>query len=196
MQIMAELNDIKRKCEEYAQKNGLNIVFGDGNPNAEILLLGEAPGREEIEQGKPFVGKAGKNLDEFLKVPGLLRKDIYITNVVKSRPYKINPKTGRASNRPPTKQEISDFKPFLIEEINCVSPKLILTLGNVALNAVIDEKVTIGNMHGEITSSSPALRGIKVYPLYHPASIIYNQSLKESYMKDLLNLRIILAKHI
>ena len=118
------------------------VVFGDGKINAEIMLIGEAPGGEEEKQGRPFVGKAGKNLDEFLEIVGLEREDLYISNVVKIRPFKLSPKTNKPVNRPPDKAELSFFVPLLHKEIELVNPKLIVTLGNFAIkNVIMDQKV-------------------------------------------------------
>ncbi|MGL4790158.1 MAG: uracil-DNA glycosylase [Anaerotignaceae bacterium] len=165
--------------EIYAHKD---FVLGEGSVNSSVFLVGEAPGGEEEIAKKPFVGKAGKNLDEFLKVLNLHRKDIYITNVVKIRPTKISPKTGGTVNRPPTKAEIKDFLPLLKEEIKDIKPKIIVTLGNVPLKAISgDEKISIGEVHGKLLS----INGLNIFPLYHPAAIIYNQSLKSIYNEDL-----------
>ena len=98
------------------------LVFGEGRPGVSLMLIGEAPGENEEAQGRPFVGKAGKNLDEFLRLSGIDRTEVYITNAVKFRPFKIG-KSGRKSNRPPTREEIDMFRPFLVREIGMVRPK-------------------------------------------------------------------------
>ncbi|MCT4661174.1 MAG: uracil-DNA glycosylase [Tissierellales bacterium] len=172
------------------------LVFGDGEKSTKILLIGEAPGEQEAKQGKPFVGKAGKNLDEFISILKLQRKDLYITNVVKFRPTKLSVKTGKPINRPPKKDEISSFKPYLIEEIETIKPKVIVTLGNTPLKALLGDKVNIGQCHGEIQTLD--LNGIEfdLMPLYHPAAIIYNQSLKEIYANDLERLRTFLEENL
>lgn len=108
------------------------LVFGEGPQNPKLMLIGEAPGEQESLQGRPFVGKAGKNLDHFLELAGLAREEIYISNVVKIRPTKTG-STGRLSNRPPTKEEIAFFRPWLMAEIARVNPGVIATLGNVPL---------------------------------------------------------------
>lgn len=168
------------------------IVFGDGRKNAEIMLIGEAPGGEEEKQGKPFVGKAGKNLSEFLERIGLKRENIYISNVVKLRPTKPSPKTGRLVNRPPNREELNFFVPYLHREIKLVNPKIIVTLGNFSLaNVLMDKSLVIGNCHGKITEKD----NMKVFPLYHPASIIYNRSLKAVYDEDLDKLKKILEEY-
>ena len=119
------------------------LVFGEGPKNPKLMLIGEAPGEQESLMGRPFVGKAGKNLDHFLALVGLVRGEIYITNVVKFRPTKTGA-TGRLSNRPPTREEIALFRPWLMAEIARVNPGVIATLGNVPLQAVTDSRITIG----------------------------------------------------
>ena len=116
------------------------IVFGEGAEAPLLMMIGEAPGGDEEKQGRPFVGKAGKNLSAFLEVVGLKREEIYISNVVKLRPTKESPKTGKAVNRPPSAEEIAFFLPFLQEEIQTIAPKVLVTLGNVPLKAVTGEK--------------------------------------------------------
>lgn len=164
------------------------FVWGDGNENATVLLIGEAPGKDEIKQGRPFVGKAGQNLSEFLQYIHLERADIYITNVVKYRLSKIHPVRGTESNRPATTAEILSSIPFLHREIEVIKPKVIVTLGNVPLRAVkndVSAKTTIGDYHGAIHKMTIGDSEYCVYPLYHPASIIYNRSLKDTYLEDL-----------
>lgn len=157
-------------------------ITGDGNADAEILLVGEAPGAREIELKKPFVGQAGKNLEEFLNILEIQREDIFITNVVKARPFKINKKTGQKSNRPPTQNEINAFLGILTEEINIICPKIIVTLGNTPLRSIMNNNaLSIGNVHGELLKKDNFL----IVPLYHPAATIYNQNLKKIYLADL-----------
>lgn len=165
------------------------VVFGEGKINAEIMLIGEAPGGEEDKLGRPFVGKAGKNLDEFLEIVGLDRGDLYVSNVVKLRPYKLSPKTNKPVNRPPNKEELAFFVPFLHKEIELVKPKLIVTLGNFALkNVLMNQKVSIGDYHGRLIETD----GKKIFPLYHPASVIYDRAKGPVYIEDLHKLREIL----
>ena len=172
------------------------LVFGEGQcRQPAIMLIGEAPGEQETLQRRPFVGKAGKNLDGFLEVVGLRREELYISNVVKIRPVRISEK-GRASNRPPNKEELALFTPYLYEEILLVQPQLIVTLGNVPLKALAGSKAVIGGMHGALTQTSVTHEkqtGVfPLFPLYHPASIIYNRSLQEVYQADLLKLKALL----
>ncbi|KXG78443.1 uracil-DNA glycosylase [Thermotalea metallivorans] len=183
------LESLERQCREESAEP---IVFGEGDGDAKLVLVGEAPGAKEIELGRPFVGQAGKNLDEFLEILGLKREDIYITNVVKIRPYKINEKTGRKSNRTPNKNEIEKYGKYMEEEIRTIQPKVVVTLGNVSLRAVLkDQKATIGKMHGKPI----AYEGYYIFPLYHPASVIYNQELKKTYIEDLHKLKDFIKEH-
>jgi len=170
------------------------LVFGKGLCQQPVLMLiGEAPGEQEVLAGEPFVGKAGKNLTAFLEMAGLERKDIYITNAVKIRPVRLSP-AGRLVNRPPTREEIGLFRPFLMEEIALVAPHMVVTLGNVPLKALTDEKTVIGQCHGQllecgIRRGEKADLSMPLFPLYHPASVIYNPSLKKVYEDDMGLLR-------
>ncbi|WP_129599645.1 uracil-DNA glycosylase [Anaerophilus nitritogenes] len=178
-----KLNLLKEECIKISTEP---TVFGEGNVDAKIILVGEAPGAKEVELNKPFVGAAGKNLDEFLDILKLNREDLYITNVVKIRPYKVNGKTGRKSNRPPNKEEIEKYEKYLFNEIQIIQPKIIVTLGNVPLKTLLkDKKVTIGQHHGKPIDEGEYF----IFPLYHPASIIYRRELKEVYIEDLYKLK-------
>ena len=157
------------------------LVFGEGPQQPRLMLIGEAPGEQETLQGRPFVGKAGQNLDHFLVLAGLRREEIYITNAVKLRPTKTG-KTGRLSNRPPTKDEIALFRPWLLREIAEVAPQMIATLGNVPLRAVTGRSLTIGEVHGQVIDAGET--GLPLFALYHPASLIYNRALSDVYEQD------------
>ena len=157
------------------------LVFGEGEANAPVMLVGEAPGEQESLLGRPFVGKAGKNLDAFLEGAGMERGALYVTNTVKFRPTKVSA-AGRTVNRPPTQEEVKLFVPWLEREIALVDPKCVVTLGNVPLKALTDRRQVIGNLHGQFMD----LNGRLLFPMYHPASVIYNPSLKEVYRRDLL----------
>lgn len=190
----AELAALKSRGRELIQQvyesREKAVVFGDGNPGAKLMLVGEAPGEQEALQGKPFVGKAGKNLDGFLTTLGVAREDIWITNVVKFRPVKTHPRTGSLSNRPPSREEIELCFHILLHEIQIIQPKVIVTLGNVALKAVADDrKIVIGSCHGQPMETE--LHGCRfvLFPLYHPASIIYNRELAKVYEQDLVALK-------
>ena len=158
------------------------LVFGEGPLHPKLMLIGEAPGEQETLMGRPFVGKAGKNLDHFLELAGMRREEIYISNAVKIRPTKTG-RTGRISNRPPTKEEIALFRPWLLREIDLVAPQVIATLGNVPLFAVTgDRRLTIGEAHGRVMEAGET--GRRLFALYHPASLIYNRSLEPVYEQD------------
>jgi uracil-DNA glycosylase, family 4 len=168
------------------------LVFGFGKEeNPELMLIGEAPGEQEVLEGKPFVGKAGKNLTAFLEGVDLKRGDIYISNTVKIRPTKISDKR-RVVNRPPTREEISLFLPYLKEEIALVKPKMLVTLGNVALKALNGKDAVIGQCHGrvfDVAVDEKAGLKIPLFALYHPASVIYNRQLTQVYLDDLQTLK-------
>jgi uracil-DNA glycosylase family 4 len=165
------------------------LVLGHGNLNSPIMLIGEAPGAKEIELGQPFVGQAGKHLEEFLQVLEIKREDIYITNSVKYRPTKVNPKTGRLSNRTPTIKEIEDFREFVFEEIDIINPKIIVTLGNIPLKSLLEKSIKIGEVHGRLESIYINGNPYSIFPLYHPAAVIYNRDLREVYISDLHKLK-------
>ena len=162
------------------------LVFGEGPLHPKLMLIGEAPGEQETLMGRPFVGKAGKNLDHFLELAGMRREEIYISNAVKIRPTKTG-KTGRISNRPPTKEEIALFRPWLLREIDLVAPQVNATLGNVPLYAVTgDRRLTIGEAHGRVMEAGET--GRRLFALYHPASLIYNRALEPVYEQDVCTL--------
>ncbi len=156
------------------------LVFGEGRVGAPVMLIGEAPGEQESLQGRPFVGKAGRNLDAFLEGVGMERGALYVTNAVKFRPTKLSP-AGRVVNRPPTQEEVSLFLPWLTREIELVNPRCVVTLGNVPLRALTGRRSVIGAVHGAFMD----LNGRRLYPMYHPASIIYNPALKALYQEDI-----------
>ncbi len=161
-----------------------NIVIGKGNIKSKILFVGEAPGRNEDEQGIPFVGAAGKNLDNLLKNVGLSLNDIYITNILKCRP---------PQNRDPLPEEIKMHTPYLIKQIKEMKPKVICSLGNYATkfflaNGNVNEMAKqqgISSLHGKLKEIQFEGLNIKLIPLFHPAAIIYNQSLKDEWEKDM-----------
>ena len=157
------------------------LVYGDGDPAARVMMIGEAPGEQETLKGQPFVGKAGKNLDEFLALAGMDRRQLYVTNAVKFRPVRQSA-AGRTVNRPPTQEEVRLFLPWLIREIDMVDPDCVITLGNVPLRALMGRRAVIGELHGRFVEGA----GRRIYPMYHPASVIYNPALKTVYRDDIL----------
>ncbi|HSH35437.1 uracil-DNA glycosylase [Schnuerera sp.] len=176
----------KEIMEKYPEEK---IIIGYGDLNSPILLIGEAPGAKEVEVGEPFVGQAGKNFEEFLEVLNIKRENVYITNSVKYRPTKTNPKTKRVSNRTPKVKEIDVFREYLYEEISIINPKIIITLGNIPLKAIFNEDLKIGEVHGKSMSTKIKNINYKIFPLYHPAAVIYRRELKDIYMKDLIKLK-------
>ena len=156
------------------------LVFGEGRVGAPVMMIGEAPGEQESLQGRPFVGKAGKNLDAFLAQAGMDRAALYVTNVVKFRPTKLSA-AGRTVNRPPTQEEIKLFLPWLLREIDLVDPRYIITLGNVPLKALTGRGSVIGDLHGSFID----WQGRRLFPMYHPASVIYNPAIKDVYSRDI-----------
>lgn len=161
------------------------LVLGEGKADSPVLMLiGEAPGETEVLKRRPFVGKAGKNLDEFLLLAHLNREDIFVSNVVKIRPTEIGP-TGRTRNRAPNKEELSLFAPWLLKEIAAIRPQALATLGNVPLKALTDSKQTVGDCHGQWLASRA---GVPLFALYHPASVIYRRALAPVYEQDVLTL--------
>lgn len=154
-------------------------VFGEGNPAPALLLIGEAPGAEEVKLGRPFVGKAGRQLDALLAQMGLPREALYVTNAVKYRP--VSPSARGQRNRTPSLEEVRAGLPLLREELLLLRPRIIATLGNVPLAAMRllagQGKATVGACHG--AAMEIALEGFetRLYPMYHPASCIYNRAL-------------------
>lgn len=169
-----------------------NPVFGDGNPDAKVMFIGEAPGKNESEQGKPFVGKAGRQLDTMLCACGISRSELFVTNAVKYRTWIRNYNNGRetTANRTPDINEIKTGVFFLRDELDVIKPELIVTLGNtplVALGLICDMKFgKIGETHGEPIFSD--VLQATIMPLYHPASGIYNKSLIPVMENDLRKL--------
>ncbi len=181
-----ELNKLYEKyIKEVTAGNNtydFQFVFSDGQMYKGIMLIGEAPGKDEVEQKKPFVGMAGGKLKQSMDSLSLKREDIFVTNAIKYRLYEINPKTGKKKNRPASKKEIEQGMACLEEEIEIARPKIILTLGNVPLHALTkDFSLTVGKCHGQKLD----YKGITHIPLYHPASLIYNKNLESVFEEDL-----------
>lgn len=161
-----------------------NVVVGKGNLKAKILFVGEAPGRNEDEQGLPFVGAAGKNLDKLLASVGLSLDDIYITNILKCRP---------PENRNPLPEEIRAHTPWLIEQIREMKPLVVCSLGNYATKFFLargnvdamDDQEGITNLHGKVQTIEFDGLSIKLIPLFHPAAIIYNRALLPLWEQDI-----------
>lgn len=188
---MLDKTYLKQRIDEiYTGKfsGSHKFVYGEGNPNSKIVFIGEAPGGDEEKQGRPFVGKAGKNLTAFLDGIGMERKDIYITNAVKFRPTNENPKTHRLSNRTPTTSEILLYRDWLKDELKTVQPELVITLGNTPLFSVTNDKsLKITQVHGMLLKQKIEDYDIEftLMPFYHPAAVIYRRELTQVYLEDM-----------
>jgi DNA polymerase len=180
----SEPEHIRLVKETELYKNCTNIVIGKGNLNANILFVGEAPGKNEDEQGLPFVGRAGKNLDELLAKVGLSLDDIYIANILKCRP---------PENRNPLPEEIRAHTPWLIEQIKQMKPKVVCSLGNYATKLFLSEgdidtmnnQPGITTLHGKVRYVNIGGVKVKLIPLFHPAAIIYKRDLIPLWEKDM-----------
>ena len=164
-----------------------NPVFGEGPDEPVVMFIGEAPGGEEAATGRPFVGKAGKQLNELLTEAGIDRSRVYVTNAVKFRP--VNRKPRSVSNRTPSGAELRAGLPLLRAEIELLKPVVIVTLGNTPLKAVSAiaglDKLTIGDAHGKPVGISINGHRCTLIPQYHPASVIYNRSLMDVLAEDI-----------
>jgi len=177
-QIKADI--IKQNiCPDLA-KSAKQLVFEDGNPDADIVFIGEAPGKNEDIQGLPFVGASGKFLSEMLALIDLKREDIYITNIVKYRP---------PNNRDPLPEEKEAFLPFLQKQLDVIKPKLVVTLGRHSMDAVLPG-LKISQAHGV----PKRYKGQVYLPLFHPAAALYNGGMRQTLIDDFIKIPIIIEK--
>jgi len=173
--VLNSLDDVRnvlgecRRCCLWKERS--HIVFGEGPPGARLVFVGEAPGREEDLEGRPFVGEAGKLLTKVIEAMGLTRQDVYICNVVKCRPPR---------NRDPEKEEIATCIPFLRNQIGVIRPEVICTLGNVAAGGLLGREFKITRGRGEWLS----YMDIALMPTYHPAYLLRNPSAKRQVWED------------
>lgn len=167
--VVEEIGDCKR-CKLHPTRK--NIVFGSGNPGARLMLVGEAPGAEEDEQGMPFVGKAGQLLTKIIEAIDLKRSDVYIANIIKCRP---------PSNRNPDEDEIKTCIPFLKKQIEIIAPEIVCTLGNIAARSLLDTDMGITKLRGRFHERS----GLKIMPTYHPSYLLRDQSKKRETWEDM-----------
>lgn len=187
-------NKIKNISESYKDNSTGGWITGDGPVPCNILFIGEAPGKNEVEQGKPFVGTAGKTFEKYLNWANLKRENIRVTNTCYFRPI-INSitKNNRPSvkNRAPKENEILLFRDVLLEEIHLVDPKIIITLGNTPLKSFTEFKA-IGACHGKLLMNTDL--NINIYPMYHPSALTYNRndSFEEMFRNDWVNLGLVL----
>lgn len=183
-----DLESVERECKEAGmslKEGAKNLVFGKGFVESEIMFIGEAPGAREDEQGEPFVGKAGKNLDGLLEKVGLSLDDIYVANILKYRP---------PENRDPLPEEIQEHGHWLVKQIEVIKPKVVCSLGNYATKFFLSngdvnlmkKQEGITKLHGKVRRIRFMGVDIILIPLFHPAAIIYNQSLKKEWEKDMV----------
>jgi DNA polymerase len=178
---LKEIKNLVNKCQKCdLHKTKINYVFGEGNEEAKIVFIGEAPGANEDKQGRPFVGRAGGILDELLASIDLSRGDIFICNILKCRP---------PQNRNPTPNEINLCTQYLDAQINVLNPKVICTLGNFATQYMMKKYGLpvegISKLHGKIFNVTTINENIKLIPLYHPAVATYNPETKATLIKDM-----------
>jgi len=181
----AQLDEIQAKIladdpTPELRKTATQLVFGDGPADADLVFIGEAPGKNEDEQGKPFVGAAGKFLNDMLEMIGLKRSDVYITNIVKYRP---------PANRDPLPDEKAAFLKYLESQLEVIQPKLVITLGRHSLNCFLPD-LSISAVHGQ-----PKRFHDRVYlPLFHPAAALYNGGMRQTLIDDFALIPAILKK--
>jgi len=173
---LKNLNDRMMKCSQCALRSGCTqVVPGEGSADAEIMFIGEGPGQKEDELGRPFVGAAGKFLDEMLGIINLKREEVYIANIVKCRP---------PQNRDPLPEEAAACWPWLLSQIKIIQPKLIVTLGRHSMERFLPNQ-KISQIHGRAMRREVDKIGKQVfYTLYHPAAALYNGSMRELLIKD------------
>jgi uracil-DNA glycosylase family 4 len=176
--IREELGDCQR-CKLCSTRT--NIVFGVGNPNADLMFVGEAPGADEDEQGEPFVGRAGQLLTKIIEAMGFQRGDVYIANILKCRP---------PNNRPPEPDEVATCEPFLFKQIDSIKPKVIVALGTHAAHTLLKIDTPISRIRGQVLD----FRGdVKVVPTFHPAYLLRSPDRKRDVWEDMKKVRALLA---
>ena len=189
---MSKIVDLQKIADEIVKDNvcaelreqATQLVFADGDVNADIVFIGEAPGKKEDETGLPFMGAAGKFLNEMLGSIGLERKDVYITNIVKYRPPK---------NRDPSRDEKHAFWPYLMRQLDVIAPKLVVTLGRHSMEYFLPG-VKIGEVHGQLQTVSAPERSWMLLPLFHPAAALYNGGLRQTLLEDFAQIPTILKQ--
>ena len=179
LQEIADVVAACRRCPLYA--TATNPVPGDGNSDADFMIVGEAPGANEDEQGKPFVGQAGQLLTKIIGAIDLKREDVFIANVLKHRP---------PGNRNPTPEEVTACSPYLVRQIELIRPKVILALGTFAAQTLLETKLTIGKLRGQIHH----YYGVPLIVTYHPAALLRNPAWKRPTWEDVQLARRILDR--
>src|SRR4051795_10125645 len=166
------------RCPELARTRK-QVVFGAGNAAADLMFVGEAPGAKEDEQGIPFVGAAGKLLDQLLAEVGLSRADVFIANVLKCRP---------PGNRDPLPGEIENCSDYLMRQVELIAPRVICTLGNFSTKLLRADPTGISRLHGQAEIRVIGSRAVRLYPLFHPAAALYTRSLLDTLREDFARL--------
>jgi DNA polymerase len=169
------------RCKLHTQGRK-QIVFGVGNPNADLMFVGEAPGADEDVQGEPFVGRAGQLLTKIIESIGLQRSDVYIANVIKCRP---------PQNRNPEPDEVASCRPFLFQQIDAIQPRVIVALGTFAAQALLDTVVPISRLRGQLHDFRG---GAKLIPTFHPAFLLRSPERKRDVWEDMKKVRDLLAR--
>jgi uracil-DNA glycosylase family 4 len=183
---LAALREALRDCSQCGLCNGrTQVVFGVGDPDAELMFVGEGPGFHEDRMGEPFVGQAGKLLTELLGQIGLARTDVYIANVVKCRP---------PENRDPLPAEIEACSPHLMEQIAIIRPKVICTLGRFATKLLADTELSMTAIHGRAKARSLAGVDTIIFPVFHPAAALYTPANRQVLEEDFSRLRRLLER--
>jgi DNA polymerase len=172
------------RCPQLVQAR-TSVVFGSGNADADLMFVGEAPGRNEDEQGVPFVGQAGKLLSQLLEEIGLAREDVWICNTLKCRP---------PGNRDPLPQELANCQGYLYRQLELIQPKVVCTLGNFATKLLRGEPTGITKLHGREETRVIGPRAVRLYPIYHPAAALYTRSLMDTLREDFARLPALLAR--
>ncbi len=171
-----------KNCPLYTTR--IKPVFGEGNPDAKLMFIGEAPGYEEDRQGKPFVGKAGELLTKIIMAMKLSRQEVYISNVVKCHPVKIPDPNLRNNDRPPSEEEINQCLPYLQQQIEIIQPKIICCLGAIATKALTKTDQPISLLRGKVFKYYKN-ENILIVPTYHPSALLRNPKLKPDVWQDM-----------
>lgn len=183
MSKYAEMEALEREiiskdiCPELSRQ-AIQLVMGEGSLDADIVFIGEAPGKKEDEQGRPFVGAAGKMLNSMLEAAQMSRDEVYITNIVKYRP---------PNNRDPLPAEKTAFLPYLLRQLDIIQPQVVVTLGRHSMEYFLPGAV-IGEVHGQARPVKVGERTLTIVPLYHPAAALYNGSLRQTLLDDFLQM--------
>ena len=165
-------NEIENAMASKQYEGSTQIVFGEGNPKARLVFVGEAPGRDEDIQGRPFVGRAGQLLNKIIEAMGLKRSDVYISNIVKSRP---------PDNRTPTPEEMAAWEPYLFQELRTIEPEVVVCLGSTAAQSILKTKMSLGSLRGKFHRYGK----LKIMVTYHPAALLRNPAYKKPLWEDM-----------